>query len=158
MVRRLLVPAFVLLVGCKEDDAPPPRDPGVPTEEACDRTPADVYTAGIDHASTDGRLHVKILDATPAPPIVGDNTWTLQLVDGSGAPLVGKPPSLSVTNPARGLAAPRSPAVTLVDEPKAIYRVEKLFLGVVGVWRIEIGTSADAGASEVVHFDFCVTS
>lgn len=44
-------------------------------------TSVDVYADGLMKVSTDGHFHVMLMNAEPAPPDVGQNTWTLRIVD-----------------------------------------------------------------------------
>jgi hypothetical protein len=133
-------------------------DGGTPTEEQCSRLGGDVYVDGIEHASADGRLRVKILEAVPAPPGAGDNTWTVQLLDSYGAAVTSAVPVVKVTNPSRGLEAPRSPVVTPVDPAKGTYRASPIVLGLTGPWQIDVslGDHGDGGAASVASFSFCV--
>lgn len=160
-----------------------PFDAGTtaPSDE-CSRTTSEVYYAGIDHASADGKLHVRIVDAVPAPPSGGDNTWTLALYDGAGKPIGGVLPHVVASQPGRGGLGPsKLPTVTVLDANAGTVKVEHLDLALTGVWRVDVrvgdpdgggapsggGDDAgqatddagdtDAGSSvEVASFTFCV--
>jgi hypothetical protein len=47
----------------------------------------DVYAPGLRKAGRAGQVEVVLLEATPAPPDVGDNTWRLRVQRSGGAPL-----------------------------------------------------------------------
>lgn len=148
-----------LLLGaaaCTSSSAPSAPDAGTPTVEQCERVTADTYVAGLEHASADGRVHVKILDALPAPPAVGDNTWTIQV---TGAPTAA-PPHVVARSAARDLETSRSPDVTAGDAGNGVFRVEHLVLGVPGPWQIEVTVGDPDGGAPVgvVTFTFCVSS
>lgn len=151
----------VILVGaaacsCTSGGGSSDRDAGTPTVEQCERVTADTYVAGIEHTSTDGRVHVKILDALPAPPAAGDNTWTLQI---TGAPTSTRP-IVEARSARRDLETSRSPDVTAKDPAAGVFEVQHLVFGVPGPWEVEVTVGADDGGppAGVVTFTFCVDS
>jgi hypothetical protein len=153
-MKRLAV-LLCAMAGCAQEQAGAPSfDAGAkPPEVLCDRVASDVYTAGIEHASSDGSLHVKILDALPAPPSAGDNTWTVRLTDAGGAPLGSATPTVEIVDSARGLSSVRSAVVTPVDAQNGVFRIEKIQLAITGPW--DIAVAVGGGKAE---FKFCVES
>lgn len=144
------------IASCGGDDeaAPPAPLEIVRPEELCDRIQSDAYVAGVERASADGSFRVKILDAAPAPPAAGDNTWTVQLLGevSAGAPRV------SAARDGR-IGSAHVPTVTVVDGAPRVFRIGALLLGIPGRWEIALRPSADDPRGDrVATFAFCVTS
>jgi hypothetical protein len=58
-----------------------------PSSSSCDEeTRAPPYSAGMTFEGSEG-VTIALTDSAPAPPILGNNTWTLDVTDASGAPL-----------------------------------------------------------------------
>src|SRR5438270_5475269 len=54
---------------------------------SCDGDPrVDTYVANLAKKSQAG-MQVMLVASDPAPPIVGNNTWTLKVTDAGGAPV-----------------------------------------------------------------------
>ena len=89
---RTLLASLVLsaasLVACSsEHDEHTPSSSGG-AASACERdSRKDTYAAGL--AKTSDGVTVKLADAQPAPPRKGDNTLTMQVVDGAGKTVDG---------------------------------------------------------------------
>ena len=47
----------------------------------------DSYSANLPKAGNSGQIQFVLVSAQPAPPAKGNNTWTLKLLDASGAPI-----------------------------------------------------------------------
>src|SRR5271155_3168423 len=62
---------------------------GTAQQSVCATDPrVQTCAAGLTATSADGTLKVSFMDAVPAPPQkVNDNTWTVEITDGSGAPV-----------------------------------------------------------------------
>ena len=50
---------------------------------------AQVYAVGLQGKSTDGAITITFVDADPAPPAKGNNTWTVKIEDSAGKPVNG---------------------------------------------------------------------
>jgi hypothetical protein len=120
------------------------EDPGDDTAEAGDDEPdpltcedddrADAFT--VDLAKTGERHTVTIVDAMPAEPVRGDNTWTIQLVDGDGNPQV---------------------EATVTELGEGEYEIKSLNLFMAGLWEVTFELSAsEEDEPDTVMFSVCI--
>ena len=70
--------------GCADEEEPEQEPFNI-----CDNfdTEYEDIVAGMTKMGDAGVVQVKYVSSTPAPPAEGDNSWTVQLLDASGAPL-----------------------------------------------------------------------
>ena len=147
--RSLLVGLALALVapGCAGDD----DDGGDGTEVNCateDRD--DDFVAGM---SKEGDVFTfRLMDAIPAPPDKGDNTWTIRVEDG-GEGVPGLALDVALNMPDHGHGTPVG--VEITDEGDGNYTADPLNMWMPGLWDATI--SADDGAADdSVTFSFCV--
>src|SRR5262245_10238182 len=50
---------------------------------------AEAYAVGLEGKASDGAVKVRFVDAMPAPPSKGNNTWTVQVLNGADQPING---------------------------------------------------------------------
>ena len=76
-------------VACADDD-------DTTGGNVCDdmETEYDAYSAGLTKIGDEGRVKIRIMDADPAPPHRGGNSWMFQLVDMADQPL----PNATITS------------------------------------------------------------
>jgi hypothetical protein len=74
----------LLLAGCTEEDP-------VPEKIDCDKvTDDDTFVVGLEKVGKNGLFDFKLMSAMPAPPMVGNNTWLVQISTvATAAPLDG---------------------------------------------------------------------
>jgi hypothetical protein len=65
---------------CGSDE---PGSQSRPSEVCAAETRADPYSAGVTFEGTSG-VKVSLMDSNPAPPSLGDNTWTFDVEDSAG--------------------------------------------------------------------------
>jgi hypothetical protein len=116
---------------------------------------AEAFT--VDLAKTGERHTVKIVEATPAEPARGDNTWTVELLDGDGNPEDGATMDLRPWMPDHGHGSPVEEEVT--DLGGGEYEIKSLNLFMPGLWQVTFDLS-DASDSEdapdEVMFSICI--
>src|SRR4051812_42529725 len=86
--------AMACAVGC---GSPGPSDTGDSSQTStsgagqvslCDSDPrVQTYALGLESKAQDGTVAVRFVDAQPAPPSKGNNTWTVEVVDAHGNPV-----------------------------------------------------------------------
>jgi hypothetical protein len=116
---------------------------------------AEAYAAGITQASMDGSIKVSFVDAQPAPPSKGANTWTIQVTDAHGTPVAGAAISVKPFMPEHGHGSSATPIVT----PKGAdgtYQVTNIELFMAGLWQITFTVTPASGPNQAVVFTFCV--
>lgn len=141
-----------LAAACSSDSSS--GDDGV-SYNCADETRDDVFVAGIEKPGMAGKLTFKILEASPAPPARGDNTWTLQLTSASGA-VDGAAMVVTPFMPDHQHGTP-SPVVIepMVGQP-GTYKLEPVNMWMPGLWQTTIQVEG-ADADKAV-FAFCIPS
>ncbi len=115
---------------------------------------AEVFTAGMSKAGSQGTVTFKLMAATPVTPSRGLNAWQLDLVDGSGAAIAGAAVKVTPYMPDHQHDAGVVPTVT---EPSAgHYQVETINLWMPGVWQTTIEATPAGGTKDVAVFSFCI--
>ena len=129
---------------------------GTPIEAACAKdarvTP---YTVGVEAKSSDGALSVHFMDADPAPPTKGYNTWTVQVLDGKGAPVNGATIVTSGFMPDHNHGTSTTPQVTPKGQD-GTYEITPVILFMSGVWKIKFEVTAAGGMADSAEVTFCV--
>ncbi len=129
---------------------------GTPIEAACAKDARVVaYAVGVEAKATDGALSVRFMDASPAPPAKGHNTWTVQVLDGKGAPVNG---AIIVTKgfmPDHNHGTSTTPLVTPKGQD-GTYEISPLVLFMPGVWEITFKVTAAGGVAGSPMVTFCV--
>jgi YtkA-like len=116
---------------------------------------ATPYAVGVQAKATDTKLTVHFMDADPAPPDKGLNTWTVQLLDGQGKPVNGATIVTKPYMPDHGHASPTKPPF----KPKGMdgsYEIDEVNLFMPGLWQITFDVSAPGGVADSAVIDFCV--
>jgi hypothetical protein len=144
----------VLLAGaasaCSSDADPGPTPPvtGCAAEKR-----ADGFQPGLKKVAPSG-LVVSLVDASPAPPAKGDNTWTLRLTDARGAPVDGATVTLVPFMPDHGHGSAVKPTVTFTGSDGK-YGVSRVYLAMAGYWEITV-TVVRGATSDETRFGFCI--
>ncbi|MFO0635044.1 MAG: FixH family protein [Nannocystaceae bacterium] len=127
-------------------DANDPPPPACATE-----TRDDTYALGLDREGTWARA--RFVDAQPAPPARGDNTWLLDIVDHDGAPMTGLELTVDPYMPdhAHGTAI----RCEVDEQAPGRYALSPINLFMPGLWQVTIAVRDGAREDEVV-FSFCV--
>ena len=115
---------------------------------------AMVYTPGMAQVSSEGHLTVKLLGADPAPPVKGNNTWSVEVRDASG-PVDGATIAVTPFMPDHGHGSSVRAAVTPSGSPGG-YQLAPVNLFMSGLWRVTLAIATPSGQRESVIFQFCV--
>lgn len=138
-------------------------DDGVDTEASTSGAPVsgcaaedrdDDYVLGLSREG--GKVVVRFVDAMPAPPSRGDNTWTLAVEDlATGMPLDDASLAVEPYMPDHMHGTSIECHVTDMDTPGEVM-LEPVNLFMPGLWEVRLHfTLADASTDTVV-FKFCV--
>lgn len=159
--RRSLVLAAASLLACDpppgDEDEPEPvavEEGGEPPQTACaDETRDDDYALGL--AKSGAHMTVTFVDAMPAPPARGDNTWVVAIHDATGAPLRGLALSVDPYMPDHQHG---TSIATHVDEAETAgqYVLAPVNLFMPGLWEVTIAASGVPGGDDAIVFRFCV--
>ncbi len=117
-----------------------------------DETRADAFA--VDLSKMDATTTVTIVDAVPAEPVRGDNTWIVRLTDASGSPLAGASLDVKPWMPDHGHGSPVEEQITELEGGE--YEITSLNLFMAGYWEVTIELSEAEGGAEAVMFALCV--
>jgi hypothetical protein len=144
---------LLLVLGCDpaaEED--PAADPEPAARDCAIETRADDYALGMRRSGD--RLAVAILDATPAPPSRGDNTWRVRIEDDAGLP---QPATIEVSTfmpdhqHGSSIAAQVEPT-----EATGEFVISPVNFFMPGLWEVTLDLQQEDGADDAVVFRFCV--
>ena len=143
--------------GCSSpSDSPSTElDAAVPPASVCATDPRVVpYGSGLEKASKDGSVKVRFVDATPAPPSRGGNTFTIELVDASNKPIDG------ATIATKPYMPDHAHGSSVVPDTKPLsggqYVISNLELFMPGVWEITFTIQPAGGSEQTVVFTLCI--
>lgn len=155
----LMVPLLLMATACDaasapaddDDDGGSSGDDGAP--RGCElETRADAYALGMQKQG-DG-VSIAFLDAVPAPPSRGDNTWRVHVQSLAGAPLSDATLRVDPFMPDHQHGT--SIATHVVALPTAgDYELSPVNLFMPGLWDVTIGVET-ADVADAVVFRFCV--
>ena len=153
---RIVVPlaALALLVGCSGSGS---TDGGLPDSGVVDCTSdprVATYAPNLAVMDPAGNRQYVLVQSSPAPPARGNDTWTVKVLDSSGAPVSDLDLSAAAFMPDHGHGSSVVPTVT--SNGDGTYSVTPLYFFMPGVWRVTL-SDADGGSSATsgVWF-FCV--
>jgi hypothetical protein len=110
------------------------------------------YHAGIQKAGLEGHYTIAILQASPAPPHIGDNTWTVRVTDASGAPVDGATLILGTWMPAH--EHPGGRGTTVTPKGDGTYELAPVNFNMDELWETTI--TVEASETDSVMFPFCI--
>jgi YtkA-like len=113
----------------------------------------DTYTLGMmkqgDH------VQVAFVDALPAPPSRGDNTWTVEITNDAGVALSDLGIDVEPYMPDHMHGTSIEAHATATDVAGQ-YVLEPVNLFMPGLWQVTLYLELPDGPSDSVEFDFCV--
>jgi hypothetical protein len=145
--------ALSLFLAACGSDAGTPADANGDGEIGCANDPrAQTYSAGMQQMGVGGLLKFVLVSSTPAPPIKGNNTWVVKLLDGSGNAVTGGTLKVTPYMPDHGHGTQVVPQIT----PQAdSYSIDPLYLFMSGLWQVTIQATTTAGNDSGI-FNFCI--
>jgi hypothetical protein len=115
-----------------------------------DTPPAgDTYVAGLEKMGTNGVLKVRLVDALPAPPELGDNDWTLEVLDMGDTVQEGCTVSLDPRMPAHGHGTNKDAEITEMGAGR--YAATPVDLFMPGLWVTEVAVDCGEMTDTVVY-------
>ncbi len=145
---------FGLLAACggEHDHESHSHDEGV---NCADETRARAYAAGLEQVGSAG-YRVRLLDAQPAPPQKGDNTWQFEVLDPSGMITTEVTVRVEPWMPDHGHGTPRIARVTTPAAAATRFSATPINLWMPGYWEIRLHLSQGDAPGDTVTFPFCV--
>jgi ABC-type glycerol-3-phosphate transport system substrate-binding protein len=170
----LLGASLLAGAGCGQSSSATGATSGsVQEQSVCAGDPrAETYVTDMEATATDSAIKMKLVDSNPGPPVVGNNTWQVMLLDENGAPITGLStcdPAVTGSNytcqspgivlnawmPDHGHGSEIHPTGTPMGTP-GMYELNPVYLFMPGIWTITVEvTLADKKTDQVVY-TFCV--
>lgn len=155
-LRSLACAALFALAACKSSaTASGVADAGgsLDASVGCANDPrGETYTPNLQHTGKAGLLHFTLVKSEPAPPIKGNNTWTLELSNKSGTALTGATLKVTPYMPDHGHGTSVKAQIT---ESSSGYQIAPLYLFMGGIWQVTIEATSGAQSDSTV-FSFCI--
>ena len=130
-------------------------DDGEETVNCAEEMRDEEFFAGMQKPGVNGKMMFTLVEATPAPPARGDNTWTIQLTSaGAAAPITGASMLVTPFMPDHTHTPVTDPGTAMPEAGKYSAPVN---MWMPGLWRTTIEVQAGADADKAV-FVFCVPS
>lgn len=149
------------LVGCDSEEGPEDGSAGtgamsMPSDPCSEQTGLDTYAAGIEKATASGDYRVAILDASPAPPDVGMNGWTIEVRDSAGEAVDGLSVEVEPFMPAHDHGTNPKTTAGAPNGTSGQYTFEDVNLFMSGTWTLTFGVRAEEGDTpDPAVFTFC---
>jgi len=142
------------ITGCGGDDP----EPVAPTQEADCEGRGEPVAVGISKESADGQLIAEITAASPLPPNVGDNAWTIELTTDTGDEVAGA--GVAARWVMTDHAHPPETQAAVETEP-GVYEIAPIGISMPGYWEMTLSATGIEGApatGEEFLFGFCIGS
>ena len=152
-MKALLPLVLIGLVACGGDDD---DDDGADAGINCDLVMVgqDTYTPGLEKVGPNGYT-VRLMSATPAPPVKGDNAWIIEILDDASALKDGLDIDVDPFMPQHGHGTPIEADVTAAGDPGG-YILDPVNLFMPGIWEVTIELSEAATLVDSVMYKFCI--
>jgi len=150
-----VLPAVALGCGGSGNAGP---DADITTYDCAADTRAQTYVAGLEVKGESGKLDFKLMDADPAPPARGNNTWTLQIdamsnnVVGSG--VAGATMVATPFMPDHGHGTPIK--VEITDQGGGMYQLTPVNLWMPGYWETTLTVTTSSAGADTAVYKFCL--
>jgi len=147
---RFALAACLFATACSSDGT---EDPDA--VNCAEETRDEEFVAGLSKVGVNGQMTFTLVEATPAPPARGDNTWMIQVSTvGAAAPVTG----------ATMIVTPYMPDHThapVSDNGQAMPEAGKysapVYMWMPGLWQTTIQATVGADSDRAV-FAFCIPS
>ena len=159
----VLALALAPVLGCDGDGMEMEMDEDAADEEAGDEDAyasdcttemrADRYALGLRKIGSE--FTVQFVDALPAPPERGDNTWRVMVMDQGGAGMTDLAIAAAPFMPDHQHGTTVKTEVTEGEIPGE-YVLEPVNLFMPGLWEVTLAMTAPDGTDDDVVFRFCV--
>ena len=160
LLRNLTGALALLLAACASSNGGGTGGAGGSTSTGgslCDTDPrAEAYAIGLSAKSMDGKIHVAFVDASPAPPAKGENSWTIEVTDADGKPVTGASIALKPFMPDHGHGSSITPQIKEDPTAPGQYQVTLIDLFMPGIWQNTFTVTPASATAENVVFTFCV--
>jgi hypothetical protein len=112
------------------------------------------YAPNLARSSDSGAFTVRLVSSDPAPPARGTETWTVAVVDQSGAPQDGLAIKVTPFMPDHNHGTSVKAAVTAAGA--GTYTMSPLYLYMAGYWEVTLNLQTAGGTKDSVMFPVCI--
>jgi len=144
-----LVATAVSSVGCSEDSNPSHNPPA---NDCATDTRAEPYSAGATFEGTNG-VKISLMDSAPAPPALGNNTWTLDVKDSAGAAIADA--TIAAEQFMVDHGHPGAKAIGITSLGGGSYEAKPVNFNMSGYWETTF-TVTSAGVESKVVVKLCI--
>jgi hypothetical protein len=137
----------IAAAGCSSGDSNPGPSSHPPDDECASDTRAEPFSAGMTFEGTNG-MTIGLTDSDPAPPRLGDNTWTIDLKDSSGAEVADATMTVIQTMVDHGHQGSKTIKVTSLGGGS--YKAAPVNFNMSGYWETAFTMKTASGESTVV--------
>lgn len=148
--------------GSENDTSPNPDDPTQnnsntpePFESLCATTP-DISDFGPNLVQPGQQFTLTLTSAAPAPWDVGNNTWTIEIEDGSGTLIDDATIEITPYMPDHGHGVSPPNYIGRSQGSGGLYDIDTFNLIMPGFWELTAEVSAPGIEAEVIPFRICV--
>jgi len=113
-------------------------------------TVADDFVIPLVKLSRDGELAAALIEANPSPPAKGSNTWTVELTDADGNPVVDQDVSAVLFMPEHGHGS--SPTTVTPGANPGEYDISRITFTMGGVWEVRLISEGEATDRDVLFY------
>ncbi len=145
----------LMLVACSSGAPAAAADAGAEAAFiGCERDPrALTYAANLTKVGEQGTLQLALVQAAPAPPLRGTNTWRVRVERAGGAAAAQPAVNVTLLMPEHGHGSSVTPVVTA--QPDGSFEIAPLYLFMPGLWQATFALTSGADTDTVV-MAFCV--
>ena len=130
--------------------------PAIPDAANCVGDPrGEAFVVGITKSGKDNRLTFALMEATPAPPSRGDNTWLVDISQ-AGAPVVGAAVTVKPFMPDHRHGSAIDTIVTPDPMVPGRYQLAPVNLWMPGIWEVTITATPVGGTKDLAVFSVCI--
>lgn len=115
----------------------------------------EAFVVGITKTGKDNRLTFALMEATPAPPSRGDNTWLVDISQ-AGAPVIGAVVTVKPFMPDHRHGSAIDTLVTPDPDVPGRYQLAPVNLWMPGIWEVTISATPAGGTKDLAVFSFCI--
>ena len=156
------IAAAFILVGCPSnwDESASSGTGGMHSKHDAAVAAADDYCGlppfALDVEATGETLHVKLIDAMPAPPEKFSNDWTVEITGANGKPLTS-PDDFEVEPwmPAHGHGATQAAVITALDTPGQ-FLLSPVYMWMGGYWEIRFKSPGQTTPEDCPVLEACI--
>ncbi|MEO8876875.1 MAG: FixH family protein [Polyangiaceae bacterium] len=153
--RALFVLPLLLAASCSSGSSSgDAADAAAPPALCATDSRAQTYASGLEEKGASGAFDIKLMSINPNPAFKGNNAWTIQVVDASGAPVTGATIKVNPYMPDHGHGSSITPQIAAGRDP-GTYDITLLNLFMPGIWTVTIVVT-NAGITDQSVFTFCI--